>query len=312
MITLEIAHQLPVSPQKVCNDVDHSASICNTLSHGEGSAMEIRSVTKAIRLLQMLGEGAGSSHGVSELARMVEIDKSSVSRMLRTLEQAGFVEQDPVTQRYSLGLALGVLGYKALLRTDLRTASHALLQKLAEKTGECAHAAILADKRAFYIDQAAPERRVGVDAPVGTLAPLHCTALGKVLLACQPPRVGEELMKAMTFEPYTRRTISNADALRDHLNSVRLQGVAFDDEEFSVGVRCMAAPVFRYDGAVCGAIGISGPSPRMTDARLSEWEQLLREVSREVSNRLGWDDGSSPTPASRQKVKATAAGRLPG
>jgi DNA-binding IclR family transcriptional regulator len=273
--------------------------------------LEIRSVTKAIRLLQMLGEGPGASHGVSELARAVEIDKSSVSRMLRTLEQAGFVEQDPITQRYSLGLAIGVLGYKALRRMDIRGASHVLLEKLSETTGECAHTAILADKRAFYIDQAAPERGIGIDAPIGTLAPLHCTALGKILLAYQPAAVRDELVKGMTFEQFTRRTIGGADALRDHLNRVRSEGLAFDDEEFSVGVRCVAAPVFRFDGAVCGAIGISGPSPRMTDARLSEWEDLLRDISREVSIRLGWDGAPSPASAIREKEKAPATGQYP-
>ena len=99
--------------------------------------MEIRSVTKAIRLLDMLGQGNGA-YGVSELARLVDMDKSSVSRMLRTLEQAGYVEQDSVTQRYSLGLNIGVLGYKALKRMDLRTAARPLLERLAETTGECA------------------------------------------------------------------------------------------------------------------------------------------------------------------------------
>ena len=258
--------------------------------------MEIRSVTKAIRLLDMLGQGNGA-YGVSELARLVDMDKSSVSRMLRTLEQAGYVEQDAITQRYSLGLNIGVLGYKALKRMDLRTAARPLLERLAETTGECAHIAILADRRAFYIDQVAPERGVGVDAPVGTLAPLHCTALGKVLLAFQPDALREDMMQAMSYEPYTRRTLGSAEALRDHLTRVRSHGVAFDDEEYSVGVRCMATPVFRFDNAVCGAIGVSGPSPRITDARLSEWEPMLIDMSRELSTRLGWDGSSPPVPS---------------
>jgi DNA-binding IclR family transcriptional regulator len=254
--------------------------------------VEIRSVSKAVRVLGMLGEGIGA-YGVSELARMVEMDKSSVSRMLRTLEQAGFVQQDPITQRYSLGLSIGVLGYKALKRLDLRTVARPLLERLAEETGECAHIAVLADKRAFYIDQVAPERVVGIDAPVGTLAPLHCTALGKAILAFQPEVLRDEMMKEMTYEPYTRRTVGSAAALRDHLDRVRATGVAFDDEEYSIGVRCMATPVFRFDNAVCGAIGVSGPSPRITDARFSEWEPLLIGVCRELSAKLGWE-GVSP------------------
>jgi len=259
--------------------------------------LEIKSVTKAIRLLDTLGEGVGS-YGVSELARMVDMDKSSVSRMLRTLEQAGYVEQDSVTQRYSLGLSLGVLGYKALRRMDLRGASRPILEKLTEITNECAHMAIMADNRAFYVDQVAPGRGIGMDVPVGTLAPLYCTALGKALLAFQPEDIREDIMKKIVFEPYTRRTISSIDALRDMLAKVRAQGVAFDDEEFSVGVRCIAAPVFRFDGLVCAAIGVSGPSPRVTDMRLSEWEPLHIQLSRELSMRLGWDGTTASAPQS--------------
>lgn len=264
--------------------------------------MEIRSVTKAIRLLDMLGGGNGH-YGVSELARLVEMDKSSVSRMLRTLEQAGYVAQDPITQRYSLGLTLGVLGYKALRRLDLRGTSRPMVERLAQLTNECAHLAILADGRSFYVDQVMPPRVVGVDAPIGTLAPLHCTALGKALLAFQPEDVREDIFEKLFFEPYTQHTVG-PKALREMLAQVRSSGVAFDNEEFSIGVRCMAAPVFRYDGTVVAAIGISGPSPRVTDTRIAEWQPKLLEVSRELSARLGWD--GIETPVNDNSKRATS------
>ncbi|WP_062226722.1 IclR family transcriptional regulator [Aureimonas frigidaquae] len=258
--------------------------------------MEIRSLTKALRLLDALGEQPGTL-GVSELARQLELDKSSVSRMLRTMEQSGYVEQDPKTQRYSLGIRMGVLGHKALRRLDLREAARPFLEALAEETGECSHIAILADNRAFYIDQASPRRGVVVDAPIGTLAPVHCTALGKTLVAFQPEALREEILAAGVLEPFTRRTIVDPAGLVRHLDSVREQGVAIDDEEFSIGVRCIAAPVFRYDGAVCGAIGVSGPSPRVTDERLRAWEPRVKGAAAELSARLGWEeDGFAVSP----------------
>ncbi|MDQ0469547.1 IclR family transcriptional regulator [Labrys wisconsinensis] len=251
--------------------------------------MEIRSVSKAIRLLETLGREPGAV-GVSELARQVEMDKSSVSRMLRTLEQSGFVAQDPVTQRYTLGITLGILGHKALRRIDLRSSARPTLERLAERTGECSHMAILADGRAFYVDQAAPDRGVIVDAPIGTLAPLYCTALGKSLLAFQPLRIREAILAALAFEPFTRRTIRDRAALEGHLAQVRRNRVAYDDEEFSIGVRCIAAPVFRHDGTVAGAIGVSGPSPRVTDDRMKDWEVLVRDEAAALSRRLGFED----------------------
>jgi IclR family acetate operon transcriptional repressor len=252
----------------------------------EALGVEVRSVSKAIRLLETLAREPGL-FGVSDLARQLSMDKASVSRMLRTLEQVGFVTQEPVTLRYGLGLRIGVLGHTALRRIDVRRAARPFIEKLALETGECAHVAILVDGRAFYIDQAQPDRVVAVDAPVGTLAPLFCTALGKALLAFQPEKEQRSLIASIKFEPYTRRTITDATALETHLASVRSRGIAVDDEEFSVGVRCIAAPVFRYDGTICGAIGVSGPSPRVTDDRLLAWEILMREQACMLSRELG-------------------------
>lgn len=250
--------------------------------------MEIRSVTKAIRLLEALANDP-SPIGVSELGRQLDMDKASVSRMLRTLEQAGFVAQDAHSQRYSLGVALVAMGQKALKRLDLRDASRPSLEALVKLTGECAHISMLVADRSFYLDQLVPERGVSVDSPIGTLAPLHCTALGKAMLAFQEKEAYRRIFSELDFETFTRRTIVDPVTFSKNLAEVRRTGVAHDDEEFSVGVRCLAAPVFRHDGAVCGAIGISGPSPRVTDDKLSDWETALRQEADAVSVRMGFD-----------------------
>ncbi|RFU47609.1 IclR family transcriptional regulator [Paraburkholderia sp. DHOC27] len=236
--------------------------------------------------------------GVTELARQVDMDKSSVSRMLRTLETAGYVSQDPVSKSYLLGLTLVHLGQKVLRRLNLRNAARGSLEALAMKSGECAHIAVLVGGRALYIDQATPARGVSIDAPVGTLAPLHCTALGKCLLAFQPALAIEALLPSLNLEAFTRRTLTDIGSITRDLEQVRERQVSFDDEEFSVGVRCIATPVFKHDGTVAAAIGLSGPSPRVTDERLREWETMLREEAMSVSMQLGWEP-----PASMQRAK---------
>ena len=252
--------------------------------------MEIRSVTKAIRLLNALASDPAPL-GVSELGRQLDMDKASVSRMLRTLEQAGFVSQDSQSQRYGLGVALVAMGHKALKRVELRGAARPSLEALVEITGECSHTSILVANRSFYLDQVVPARGVSVDSPIGTLAPLHCTALGKAMLAFQEKETFDRIFAGLDFEPFTRRTIVDSATFSNNLADIRRTGIAYDDEEFSVGVRCLAAPVFTHDGRVCGAIGVSGPSPRATDNKMLEWEDAIRREADAVSARMGFDTG---------------------
>lgn len=117
-----------------------------------------------------------------------------------------------------------------------------------------------------------------------------------MLLAWQPPRIRDELLAGLDLKPFTRRTITERPELEAHLSTVASRGVGFDDEEFSVGVRCIAFPVFRHDGDVAGAIGVSGPSPRVTDDRLEAWETLIRERAAALSAALGHETLETPTP----------------
>jgi len=262
--------------------------------------MEIQSVSKAIRLLEELGK-ASSGFGVLELARTLEMDKSSVSRLLRTLEQSEIVTQDPGSRRYALGLGLAALGQKALKRLNVRELALPVLRQLSDVTGECAHLAVLAQGRALYLEQTESPRGIGIETPVGTLAPLYCTALGKVLLAFQAQEKREKLLSGLVFEPYTRRTMIDLSAFVSHIERVIHNGIAIDDEEFSIGIRCMAAPVFNHAGQVCGAIGFSGPSPRVSDERMQVWGELLANEARALSRKLGCED--IPAPVEPRKLK---------
>jgi len=255
------------------------------------------SVTKAVRLIEALASADGTV-GVTELARQVDVDKGSVSRILHTLEAAGFVTQDPATKCYALGLTFVHLSEKALRTVTLRQAARNSLERLAKRTGESAHLGVLVQGSVLYIDQAAPTRGAWIDVPIGTLAPSHCTALGKSLLAFQPDEVQSALRMALDLQPFTRRTLTSVDALSLHLEQVRNSGLSFDDEEFSVGVRCIAIPILGRDGHVAATIGLSGPSPRMTDEQLSIWGTLIRQEANVISAVIGGPvENEDPVPA---------------
>lgn len=245
---------------------------------------EIQSVARALKILNTLGE-ADEGVGVTELARAMDMDKGSVSRVMQTLAQQGFAEQDPSTRRYTLGPQLVVLGQRLLARMPLRDQAHPYLRQLVDATGECAHLAVAAQGQVLYVDQVESAATLRVNTGVGTLAPMHSTALGKCLMAFGNAAIPEPLTA------FTTRTITSAEALKLHLEQTRRQGYAIDDEEYSYDVRCVAVPVINHQNQVVAAIGISGPAGRMGLERLPELASVVREIGTALSNRLSFKRG---------------------
>jgi len=153
-----------------------------------------------------------------------------------------------------------------------------------ERTGECAHLAVAAQGRSLVIDQIESPASLRVNVQVGQASPLHCTALGKVLLAFGGVPIPEKL------EPYTARTITGRAELRRSLEKIRSAGYAVDDEEYDPGVRCIAVPALAFRGTVVGSLGISGPASRMTRERLPGLAAIVVEVGREFGQRVSFDN----------------------
>ncbi len=242
---------------------------------------EIQSLARGLIILQLLGE---STDGVTitDLAEQLGVDKGTASRLVSTLAGFGYVERNQETRRYYLGSQVVSLSRKVLTRMPLREVAKPFLRQLMEKTGECAHLAIHAQGKALYIDQVESPASLRVNAQVGTMNPLHCTALGKVLLAFG----GAELPS--TLESYTDNTIVDYAVLSSHLEQVRKLGYAMDQEEFDIGVSCIAVPVFDFRGKIVGALGISGPSSRLSAKRMLEIQKVLIETGKQVTERMAF------------------------
>ncbi len=240
---------------------------------------EIQSLARGLRILNLLGQ-TPEGISITELADHLGVDKGSASRLVATLAAQGFVEKDEVSRRYRLGPQVVSLSRSVLTRLSLREAAKPYLRQLMERSGECAHLAVAAQGKALYIDQVESPATLRVNAQVGTMNPLHCTSLGKVLLAFGAAEFPDAL------EAYTPRTITDPVMLRAHLDQVRQAGYALDDEEFDLGVRCLAAPVFDFRGKVIGAIGISGPATRMSLERIPELAAGVVDTARALSERM--------------------------
>lgn len=240
---------------------------------------EIQSLARGLKILDILGQ---YPDGISttELSELLEVDKGSASRLVSTLAKYGYAERDEETRRYHVGPQVVSLSRSVLNRLPLREAAKPFLRQMMERTGECAHLGVAAQGKVMYIDQVESPVTLRVNAQVGTLNPLHCTALGKVLLAFGNMDLPAELPS------FTANTITDPGVLKDHLEEVRRLGYAVDDEEFDAGVRCIAVPVFDFRGKLAGAIGISGPATRVTLARLPEMTATVIEVGKALSERM--------------------------
>lgn len=240
---------------------------------------EIQSLARGLQILEYLAN-APDGLGITELAAELKVDKGTASRLAQTLAQYGYVEKDTDSRRYQLGPQVVNLSRIVITRMPLREAAKPFLKRLVAETGECAHIAVLSRGMALYIDQVESPATLRVNAEVGHLAPLHCTALGKALMAFS----GCELPEKM--ETRTARTITDPEVLKLHLEQIRRQGYAVDDEEYDMGVRCVAAPVFDFRDKMVGAIGISGPAARVTPEKLCELSRVVVGIARELSDRL--------------------------
>jgi DNA-binding IclR family transcriptional regulator len=253
------------------------------LSDVEGS--NLRSVTRALRSLELIGE-AGEL-GVSELGRRLGVHKATASRLAATLAEHGFVDRDPVTERYRLGFAFVALAGSAMVNLDLVRTARPVIEELAERTRETVNLGAWSGDAVVYLDQVTGARSIVSVSWVGRRTSLHDTSNGKVLLAYGQDADVDRVL-AGPLERRTPNTIVDADELREHLAVVRERGWAQTLEELEEGLNAVAAPVRDADGTVVAALSVSGPAFRMRSVDLPRVARLAVDAGSAVSQRLGY------------------------
>jgi IclR family acetate operon transcriptional repressor len=269
----------------------------------------IQSVERAVAVLKLLGE-ADPELGVSELARRLKLHKSTVSRLLSTLEAGGFVQQDPRNGRYRLGLQLAALAGLALTQYELRDVARPLLQELATTSGETTTLSVLDGTEAVNIDQVLAPHPVKHLGWIGRRLPLHCTAAGKPLLAHLPVAALERIL-SRPLARYTARTITNPTLLRRDLERIRAQGCAVVQEEYEAELSAIGAPVRDHRGEVMASITISGPSFRLTSERLMQFSSSVCQTADRISAQLGHRPASSAVLAWRSGPATVSDSKVP-
>ncbi|MFF1613505.1 IclR family transcriptional regulator [Amycolatopsis sp. NPDC058278] len=242
----------------------------------------IQSIERAAAILRLLARGSGRL-GVGEIAESLELAKGTAHGILRTLQGVGFVEQDRDTGKYQLGAALLHLGTSYLDVNELRSRAINWADALASRSGEAVRIGAPLEGRVLVVHHVFRPDDSLQTLDVGTLLPLHATALGKVLLAY------DTTLKADP-EPYTRRTLVTQTAIKRACAKVREAGWAVENGEMISGEAGIAAPIRGHGGIVVGAIGVSGPADRVCEPDGSPSARLLghvRDAARAVSRDLG-------------------------
>ena len=245
----------------------------------------IQTVHNIAKLLRCFSENEGEL-GVMQLSRMLDMHKSKVSRLLTSLQQEGFIDKNPQSGKYQLGLGLVYMAGIVLDRLDLRRISRPHLVNLAEITQETINISILDRDMCLNIESIISPNPIQYAGRLGRKTPLHCTSTGRIFLA-NLPREEQDMLLLRPLPAYTDKSITDSRVLKKILEQVREQGYAIVHEEFQKGLSAIAAPIRDYTGKVAAAISISGPTYRVGLGEIDQFVRVLQETSREISLELG-------------------------
>ncbi|EAX46570.1 transcriptional regulator, IclR family [Thermosinus carboxydivorans Nor1] len=244
----------------------------------------VASVDRALELLLILGRHPHAM-GVTELSKILGVQKSTVHSLLQTMLARGFVQQTD-NGRYSLGMRLIHLGEICAERLDIRTAARQIMVELANETKEIALLAVLARDELVIVDKVEPQRPFLIIPKFDFSMAIHSTAVGKVLLAHAPDEIYEAIL-ARGIERFTQFTLTDPEALRRELIKVREQGYALGCNETIEGITCIAVPIYNAGGKVAAALSISSASSMLGADRYEAIIEILKEKAKLISRRLG-------------------------
>lgn len=254
----------------------------------------VQSLERAAAILEQLTE-ARDGLGITELAELTGLHKSTVHRLISTLVTLGYVEKGANNEKYQLGMKLLHMGAAILDKMDLRVRAHDLLQQLSERVNETVHLVIPDGDTVLYIDKIDSNKTIRMYSQIGRRAPMHASAVGKVILAYSPKDAVDKIIKK-GLNRFTPTTIADPQELIEHLKQVRNQGYALDQEEHEEGIRCVAAPIFNYMDEVVGAVSISSPTIVLTPDKVKELSREVIDCAEKISERMGWKSPTKKVP----------------
>src|SRR5579875_43997 len=248
-------------------------------------------LTKVLSIFDLLDR---SREGLQlrSIAEQTKLNKSTAYRFLAHLEKAGYLVRDGAGA-YLIGPRLVHLGSGSTYQSTIRRVSRPVLEALWRDIGETVNLAVLDGREILYLDVLESPHNFRLVSQIGMRRPLHCTALGKAILAWQTSELRDELLATAKLEKLTPRSITRSTELVSELGRIQRRGYALDDEEVELGARCVAAPVLDSSSYVAAGISVSGPTTRMSRTRTSHIAASVKTAAREISRLLGYETDES-------------------
>lgn len=247
----------------------------------------IASVQHALNILNLFG-GRRAELGNNDIAKLLGMNPGTVAGLVYTLKVNGYLDQNPDSRKYRLGLKLAERAAELLNQIDLRKIASPTLEELREWSGESVNLAVRDHAEVVYIERLFGHHSLGIRSELGKRGHLHSTALGKAILANMAPDEAQAILADYEFVPVTQKTITNAKAFQEELKQVRRAGYALDEEENELGGRCLAAPIFDANGNPVAAVSISVPVQRLPRKSIPEYGNKVKEASLAISRSIGY------------------------
>lgn len=251
------------------------------------SDRSIQSVARALQILKYIA-AQGNSAGLTTISGDLGLCNSTTHGLLATLKTNGFVQQEEVNGKYSLGISLFELGQTVKQSMDVRKISLPYLKSLVKKYNETMHLGILEQHEIVYIEKVESPQSIRMLSQVGGRHPAHCTGIGKVLLAELSDNVLKDFFRERELLGFTQNTITNFNELLNHLAKIRVDGYALDEEEIEAGLRCVAVPLKDYKSCAVAALSMCIPVNRLAKHDFAAIIRDLKIAALEISRKLGY------------------------
>ena len=244
----------------------------------------VQSIDRVLDILEALS-AAPQGLALSELAAATSLHASTAHRLLASLANRGYVRKDPQSGKYRLTLRLYEISRRVSSVLDLFTASKPILETLSNEVKEVIHLVERDGNDVVYLYKMEPfSRPISITSSVGLHNPMYCTGVGKSIMAYLPEKEVRTIWEQTQVVRFTPKTIATWEELQADLALIRQRGYAMHD----LGVRCIAAPIYSWNGTPLGAMSISGPAVRMTDSAIAEFAPKLLYTAGEISESMGW------------------------